>query len=73
MLRTKEAYNISIDLESRDWRFSLMTMLCMVCCQRTLKKRHLSDEDLSFFTMTQHWRHCTVVHTTLSSCVAFLI
>ena len=53
MLRTREVYNISTDLELRDWHFLSSTMLYMVCCQTILKKRHLSDEGLSVFTTIQ--------------------
>ena len=51
LLRTREVYNISTDLEPRDWRSS--TMLYKVCCRTILKKRHLSDESLSVFTTIQ--------------------
>ena len=53
MLRTREVYNVSTDLEPRDWRFPLITMPYVVCCQTILKKRHLSDEGLSASTTIQ--------------------
>jgi len=53
VLKTKEVHSILTDFEPRDWRFSLITMLCMIYCRMTLKKRHLSDEGLFVFTMIQ--------------------
>ena len=53
VLKTMKVHSISTDFESRDWRFSLIDLLCMIYCQMTLKKRHLSDEGLFVFTMIQ--------------------
>ena len=53
MLRTKEVYNISTDLELRDWRFFLIDYALHGLLWMTLKKWQLSDEGLFVFTMIQ--------------------
>ena len=53
VLKTKEVHSISTDFEPRDWRFSSLTMLCMIYCRMTLKKQRLSDESLSVSTIIQ--------------------
>ena len=51
MLETNEVHATSIDFKPRDWRFLLMTMLCMTYYQTTLRKQFLFDEGLSASTV----------------------
>ena len=53
MLRTKEVYNISTDLEPRDWRFSLIDYALHGLLPDNPKEATSTGEGLSAFTMIQ--------------------
>jgi len=53
VLKTKEIHSISTDFEPRDWRFSLIDYALHDILLDDPKKRHLSDECLSIFTIIQ--------------------
>ena len=73
MLRTKEVYNISTDLEPRGWRFPLIDYaLHGLLSDNPKEAASIRRRSLRFY-YDPTLRHCTVVHTTVSSSVAFLI
>ena len=53
VLKTKEVHITLTGFEPRDWRFSLIDYALHDILLVTLKKRRLSDEDLSISTMIQ--------------------